>query len=148
MNCCFIGHKYIPSETVHRLEAVIIDLIENHACYTFYVGNNGTFDVMVTKTLQKLQTIYSDIKYYIVLAYMPTGHSAINSYINEHETIYPCGLETVPLRFAIPWRNKWMVQNSDILVAYIEHSQGNSYKLAKYAKNKKKQIINLGRISI
>lgn len=148
MNCCFIGHKYTPSEIVHRLEAVIIDLIENHSCDTFYVGNNGTFDTMVATTLQNLQMIYSDIKYYIVLAYMPAINSTMHSHISNHKTIYPCGLENVPLRFAIPWRNKWMVQNSDIVVSYIEHSQGNSYKVAKYAKAKKKQIINLGEISI
>ena len=66
-----------------------------------------------------------------------------NKYDNLTNTIYPEGLETVPKRFAISWRNKWMIQESDVVVTYITHSWGGAAQFADLAKRKKKRVINI-----
>lgn len=55
------------------------------------------------------------------------------------ETIYP-DLESVPKRYAIVHRNRWMVEKSDILIAYVTHNWGGAAKMLEYAEQKKKVI--------
>lgn len=80
-------------------------LIENYNATEFYVGNNVYFDAMVRRQLEDLSHTYL-INYSVVLAYLPVKK---NEYDNFTNTILPEGIETVPKRFAIPWRNKWMI---------------------------------------
>lgn len=60
------------------------------------------------------------------------------------ESVYP-PIEKVPKRFAIIKRNEWMVDNSDIVIAYIKHSWGGAVRTYNYATKKQKEIINLGK---
>ena len=105
----FFGHRDTPKETEPALRLTLIDLIENKNATVFYVGNHGNFDAMVRRQLEDLSKTYP-IKYYIVLAYMPGK----NADPDEH-SILPEGIETVPRRFAINYRNKWMLNKSDIV---------------------------------
>ena len=58
--------------------------------------------------------------------------------------IYP-PLEKVPLKFAINKRNEWMIDQSDFVIAYVEHSFGGAYQSLKYAYRKGKRIVNLAK---
>ena len=115
MVCTFFGHKDTPKEIEPTLRSTLIDLIENKNVNVFYVGNNGNFDTMVRRQLEDLSQTYP-ITYSVVLAYLPTEK---NNYDNLTNTIYPEGLETVPKRFAISRRNKWMIQQTNIVVTYV-----------------------------
>ena len=59
--------------------------------------------------------------------------------------MYPEGLESVPRRFAISWRNKWMVGESDTVICYIAHSWGGAAQFVELAERKKKTVINLAK---
>ena len=59
------------------------------------------------------------------------------------EALYPEGLESVPPRYAISRRNKWMIRESDVAVTYITHSWGGAAKFAEKAKREGKTVINL-----
>ena len=59
-------------------------------------------------------------------------------------TIYP-PLEGVPYRFAIIKRNEWMIDQADLIIAYIQHHYGGAYRAYAYAQKKKKTIINLAK---
>jgi len=102
MTVTFFGHSDTPLSVENSLHLILIELIENHGAVNFYVGNNGNFDMIVRKQLEELSAIYN-IRYSIVIAYYPNQTDTPNEEIN---TIYPEGLETVPRRFAISWRNK------------------------------------------
>ena len=62
--------------------------------------------------------------YNVVLAYMPSVGSAEWNPYEYGETMLPKGIEVVHPRYAISWRNKWMVNESDIVVCYINRSWG------------------------
>ena len=64
-------------------------------------------------------------------------HSFPSSY---DSTVYP-PLETVPRRFAISHRNRWMVEASDVVVAYVLHDWGGAATTLRYAKQKDRRII-------
>lgn len=102
--CTFFGHKDTSKETEPILKQALIDLIENKNVIKFYVGNQGTFDYMVKRVLTELKEIYP-ITYDVVLAYLP-GKKYFFEEENPTDTIFPDGIEKIPKRFAINYRNK------------------------------------------
>lgn len=58
------------------------------------------------------------------------------------EIIYP-PLESVPPRLAIIRRNEWMIDNSDLLIAYVKYSWGGAAKTLEYAKRRGKSILSI-----
>lgn len=136
--CTFFGHHDCSSAIKPKLKAVLIDLIETHAVHTFYVGNHGAFDSLVRSTLQELTQVYPHIRFTVILAYLPTKQVGFPC-----ENLLPDGIENVPKRFAISYRNKWMLKQSDFVVTYITHPWGGAAKFAELAEEQKKTVINL-----
>ena len=142
MTVTFFGHKDTPKEIEPTLMTSLVDLIENHGATEFYVGNNGNFDTMVRRQLENLSQTYP-ITYNVVLAYLPTKKSEYDDYTN---TILPEGIETSPKRFAISYRNKWMIQQSDVVVTYVTHSFGGAAQFKAMAKRQGKTVIELSEL--
>lgn len=138
-SCTFIGHKN-ASEKLEPILKSTIEALVLKGITKFYVGTHGSFDNMAQKILKQLKLCHPQITYYIVLAYLPKTRDDTEDY---SKTIYPNGLEKVPLRFAITQRNKWMINNSDYLVCYVNHPFSNANKFKEFAIKKGKQIINL-----
>ncbi len=138
----FLGHRDAPSEIQPHLERQLTDLIEDYNATCFYVGNNGNFDRLVQYTLQNLSVRYSQISFFIVLAYLPTNHCASLSSC-EIPTIFPEGLEFSHPKYAIAKRNHWMIDHSDCVVAYVSHNFGGASQFLRLAERKKKLIFNL-----
>ena len=103
MTVTFFGHRYVQKEIEPMLRSTLIDLIENRGAELFYVGNQGGFDAMVTRVLRELIGRYP-IRAYTVLAYLPVGENGASDELLP--TILPEGIETVPRRFAISFRNR------------------------------------------
>ncbi len=137
MTCTFFGHRDTPKEKEPILKSTLIDLIENKKVDTFYVGNNGNFDNMVRSVLSELSIIYP-IKYYIVLSYLPKKETE-----NSEYAILPNGIEAVPPRFAISYRNKWMIEKSDFVVTYVTHSWGGAARFKELSHKKEKTVIDI-----
>ena len=141
MVCCFFGHKNVNSNLTECLLPILNELI-TEGVDSFLVGNQGSFDSIVLHTLRLLKEKHPHITYHIVLAYMPGAKHEYSSY-DPMETLYPEGLESVHPRFAISWRNKWMIQEADVVVTYITHSWGGAAQFAELAERKKKRVINI-----
>ena len=142
MVCSFFGHKDAPQSLYPKIKEYIEKLISQRNIESFMVGNQGGFDSMELKALRELKQTYSHICYNVVLAYMPTQKQEYELY-DPSETFLPEGIETVPKRFAISWRNKWMVRESDLILCYITHSWGGAAQYVEYAKRQGKEVINL-----
>ena len=142
MTCSFFGHKDAPSNIYPTLVETINELITNHEINSFLVGNQGSFDSMVLRALRQLKQEHPHISYNVVLAYMPTEKQEYDPY-EFGETMIPEGLETVHPRYAISWRNKWMVNESEYVVAYVKHSWGGAAKYLELAQKKNKTIVNI-----
>lgn len=138
--CCFLGHRVVTEDINDRLKEEIEKLITNENVTTFYVGHQGAFDGMVLTALKQMKDKYPQIVYSVVLAYLPTS---ADSLLDEKNTLYPEGIESVPKRFAISWRNDWLINHSDYVICYITHITGGAAKYVAKAKNKGKYIINL-----
>ena len=55
----------------------------------------------------------------------------------------PEGIEKVPKRYAILWRNKWMIEHADYVVTYVTRSCGGSAKFQGIAIKMDKRIYDL-----
>ena len=138
MTVTFCGHAQISqSEKIEKwLYDVTQKLIEQGAT-TFYLGGYGAFDSLAASVLREQKKWHPQIELILVLAYLNTGRDTSG----YDSTVYP-PLETVPRRFAISHRNRWMVESADVVVAYVLHEWGGAATTLRYAKQKKKQIIS------
>ena len=137
MICCFFGHRDTPREIKSALKQVLIDLIENKNANMFYVGNYGSFDILVQQTLKELTKIYP-IKYYVVLAYIPKK----DEYTDYSNTVYFDELNTKPYKSRIIESNKLMLQKSDYVITYANNI-GNARDFKKLAEKQNKTVINI-----
>ena len=106
--CTFFGHRDTPETTKPRLRDAIIELIEKHGVTTFYIGDKGAFDLMAKSIIRELCNVYSQIRYSVVLAYLPQKLDEFDTR-DFSDTIFPEGIEAVHKRYAISWRNNWML---------------------------------------
>lgn len=137
MVCTFFGHRDTPKEKEQVLKKILIELIENENADTFFVGNNGNFDGMARKILLELKKIY-DINLFVVLAYFPK-----NEYDYQEYTIIPEGIENVPPKFAINYRNKWMINKSDCVITAAKYPFGGAAKFKEYSIKHNKTVIEI-----
>ena len=108
----------------------------------FYVGQQGAFDGTVRSVLKELVSVYYHIDYAVVLERLPPKRDEFDTY-DYSDTMLPEGIETVHPRFAISWRNKWMLKQADYVVTYITHSWGGAAQFVDMAKKQKKCLIHL-----
>lgn len=144
MNCTFFGHGDSPLSLIGKLEGVLEELILNENADRFYVGNHGNFDFYAYNALKKLQKKYPHICVTVVLAYMPSGKEQ-NIYFDNTESLLPYGIENVPKRYAVSFRNKWMIENSHYVITYVTKSGGGAEKFACLARKKGKICIDLAK---
>ena len=138
--CTFFGHKDCPDTIRNKLQTVLVDLIVNHGVDMFYVGNQGQFDMIVQRVLRELKMDYPQINYAVVLAYMPGKRHVYDDY---SDTMFPEGIESVHPRYAISWRNNWMLQQADFVVTYVTHSWGGAAQFEKKARTLNRKVIEL-----
>ena len=142
--CTFFGHRKCPDSIRPALKRCLENLIVHHDVTTFFVGNQGAFDGMVRSVLRELAREQNNITYTVVLAYLPPEQKdELARFEDYSDTMYPEGIETVPKRFAIDWRNRWLLKQADYVVTYITHSWGGAAKFAGKAVKAGKSAINL-----
>lgn len=135
----FCGHGKITytDETRKLLRDTIENLISEGAD-EFLLGGYGAFDVMAANAVKNLKAKYPHIKSVLVVPYIDRDFD---------RDLYDCSeyppIERVPKRFAILKRNEWMVDQADVVVAYVDHDWGGASKMLRYAFQKKKRVVNL-----
>ena len=138
MTCTLCGHRDFPQEMQPALQMQIADLIARKGADRFYVGNQGGFDFAVLQALRACKAIFPQIRYSVVLAYMPRDALFGTS---ESETVFPEAVAAAPRRFAISYRNRWMLERADCVVTYIRHDFGGAAQFAAVAARRGKLLV-------
>ncbi len=142
MIVAFCGHREVfdPEAVDAWLNETVEELIlEGVDC--FYLGGYGQFDTLAAAVVRQQKERYLEIRSILVLPYLDRSFDA-SAY---DETVYP-PLENVPKRYAISRRNEYMIDRSDIVIAFVTHSFGGAYKSLCYAQRKQKRIIRYDRL--
>ena len=141
----FCGHRNFvrTAELEEKLDRILLKLIKEHNV-TFYLGGYGDFDMYVLEHLknlkEKMNFETAFITPYITESYQKNRLEEITG---DYDLIIYPPIEKAPLKFAIEYRNKWMIEESDIVIAYVKHSGGGAAKSLKHAVRRKKRIYNL-----
>ena len=147
--CTFAGHSFVFSATAEKrlkeeLEAFLADTDEA----TFYVGGRGEFDSMAAAAVRAVKAVHRDKKIQIYLI-EPYLHANLNRDKEYNEKLYdgiiiPEELIGVHPKAAIQKRNRWMVDQADLLIAYVYRDYGGAYETLKYARRQDGiRVINL-----
>ena len=142
----FCGHSQF--KRTESLERRVLEFLENkigNEAADIYVGEYGDFDRFAYDCCKKYKHTHKNISLIFVTPYMTEEYQK-NHLIYQRKRfdsiIYP-PIETVPPKLAILYRNRYMIDMSDYVIAYVSHSWGGAYQAYKYAKRKKKIIFNL-----
>lgn len=114
----------------------LLETIEHHiteyGVAEFVVGQYGNFDRLVIRALSQAKRAHPDITLMLMTPYYP-----VNRKVDLPEAFdalfYPPDLEAVPKRLAIIRANRYMVERSDFLIAYVRHPASNAKELLEYA---------------
>ncbi len=149
--CCFAGHSKLYGSV--NLETLLYSKCEELILQTqvtcFWVGNYGSFDSLSAHTVQILKQKYPQIKLELILPY-------ITNEINENKEFYYQNFDSIllanipestPAKFKILKCNEYMIDKSDFLIAYVNHTFGGAAKTFEYAQKKNIKICNLGTLN-
>ncbi len=141
---CFTGHRILDKDfNINTLKESIIWAI-NHGYNTFLVGLALGFDTICFNVLQGLKSQY-EIN---IIGCIPCPEQPVNFSLEERENYYKmvekC-TETIILsekytNYCMQKRNRYMVDNSSLVIAYLKRDFGGTFFTVNYAKKKKIEI--------
>lgn len=131
--CFFIGHREANENIYQALCDSIEEHIIEHDVKEFVVGQYGNFDRLAAKALIEAKQKHPHIRIVALMPYHPTEHNKPLP-VGFDGSIYPERLESVPRRYAIVRANRYMINHSDYLIAYVTHPASNAYNLVEYAR--------------
>jgi len=132
--CFFIGSRYATSVVRKPLDEAIERHIVDYGVTEFVVGHYGGFDLEVIGALRRAKKRHPGITLLLLIPYHPHDRP-VEAPEGFDGTYYPEGMERVPKRLAIIRANRYMVEHSGYLIAYI-NGVGKSRDLAEYAKRR------------
>lgn len=141
ITCFLIGNRNTPYSVKEQLGYVVEQHIVEYNVTTFIVGNYGNFDRIAHDILIDVKSRHTNISLYLLAPYALS--KKVNTPMGFDGTLYPEGLEKLPLRLAIIKANQYMVNHSNYLITYC-HYIGNTRNVVEYAqKLKKSRIIKI-----
>jgi uncharacterized phage-like protein YoqJ len=145
----FCGHStFIKTPEIEEQLLSILESQVGDEPADFYLGGYGSFDSFARECCQNYQSEHPHAKLVLITPYMTIEHQKNHlAYQKDYydAIVYP-EIEDKPLKFAISYRNKWMAEQADLVIAYVNHNSGGAWQTYQHAKRKKKTIINLGKL--
>ena len=146
----FFGHRQLRQESVvrERLKNEVEQLIKQGA-NKFLIGNHGQFDRVALSVCRELRKTYKDIKIIVVFTSLAVfqkdeyGISGISGLEDVETMTYP--IEDEHFKNQIVVNNRYMVDDSDVVVGYVDMKEYRSgaKRAINYAKRQHKTVINL-----
>lgn len=135
--CFFIGHREAPDSLLLTLDIEVERHITEYGVTDFVVGNYGQFDSLAAKCVKTAKKRHPEVTLTLLLPYHPYDRPTPTP-PGFDDTFYPPGMETVPKRAAIVRANRYMVDHSNYLIAYVWHSASNAQNLLEYAEKRQR----------
>ena len=138
------GHRDLCAhlKVEEGLRAIFEEMLSLKPYIEVYVGRNGELDVFASSVIKGMITKgRDDITLTLVLPYKSKDIEYYEKYYND--IIIPECAEKAYPKIAITLKNRWMVENSDLVICYVERENGGAYEALKYAKRLGKTVINL-----
>ncbi len=110
-----------------------------------YLGGYGKFDEFAYGCCKKYKAEHPNISLVFVTPYMTVEyqHHHLAFQKARYDSILYPPIEDKPPKFAIMYRNRYMVEAADCVVAYVSRDVGGAYTTYRYAQRKGKELFNL-----
>ena len=116
------------------MDEVIEKLITENGVDVFYTGGMGQFDEQFTNTVRKAKLKYNHISIILIKPYFSNELNTNKEYYNyRYDDVMVCEeSELVHPKAAIKKRNRWMVDECDFVIGYIQRDYGGAYDAIQY----------------
>ena len=142
----FCGHaRFHKSEEYEKKLLVFLEEKIGDQSAEMYLGGYGEFDSFAYDCCKKYQKTHPNISLVLITPYLTIDYQCNHLHYQKarYDSILYPEIEDKPKRYAITYRNKYMVEKADYVVAYVSHDWGGAYTTYKHAKRKGKEIFNL-----
>ena len=140
-----LGHRELYKHNVveERLYSILRDLMEREVYVQIYIGRNGEFDCFAASVVKRAQNMFGNENSELILV-LPYSVKDIPYYEKYYDgVIIPQSVEKMHPKGAIAQRNRWMIEECDLFICYVDKKSGGAYAAFEYAKKTGKKIINL-----
>lgn len=119
MKISFFGHRNFINDKKYeeRVLEILFEIKRNkeNEGFEILLGGYGGFDGFALRCARKFKAAAKNVTITLVTPYIDRKD------MEGYDTIFYPALENVPKKFAIIYRNKKMVDNSDLIIAFIDH---------------------------
>ncbi len=141
----FIGHREVDDLKLveENLIKKLIELVCSKDFVEFYMGRDGEFDEMAASCIKRVQKIYGKSNSAMTLV-LPYGKADIPYYEKYYDSIFiPEEASSSHFKSAITKRNQWLVDNADLLIAFVKRKNGGAADCLKMAEKADIEIFRI-----
>ena len=137
----FCGHSDFIATKEHenRILSILEKEVGNETAELFLV-EYGNFDKFAYQCAKKYKALHSNVALVYVTPYLENINDDIK---NRYDRIIYSEIEKIPKKLAIIYRNRYMIEQSNVVISYVKREYGGAYKTYSFAKKKGKIIYNL-----
>jgi uncharacterized phage-like protein YoqJ len=148
IRCTFAGHREVLVKGVkEQVEAALAMIMSGGSSFEFYAGGMGEFDRICANAVRKMKREQPEkqIRLFLVCPYMTTRINRDGAILHElyDDIIVLDELADCHYKSAITKRNRWMVEQSDIILAFVQRDYGGAYTTKKYAEKKGITVVEI-----
>lgn len=149
VTCCFAGHREVPSYLWEEVIAAVEKLIETSDCINFYSGCMGDFDKLCEQVVREVKKRHPEKSIrlcWVLPSYHYVPNQSYKRYLDSlFDDIFVCeASDGAHYKAMIGKRNRWMVEQSEFMIAYVMNESGGAYSSLKYAQKRNLNIIRIG----
>ena len=139
------GHREIADlqRLDDQLAPIIKELIQKNSYVSFLIGRNGRFDEYAASVIKRAQkeTGKENSEVALVLPYTVADIDYYSKYYDS--IIIPESVHGAHPKSAITLKNRWMIEQSNLVIVYVERNKGGAHAAMQYARKLNKNIVNL-----
>ena len=122
---------------------IVKGLIQTKPYVSFLIGRNGEFDEFSASVIKRVQKEIGRDKSDVTLV-LPYKVAALEYYEKYYDSIIiPDSVYGAHPKSAITLKNRWMVEQSNLVIIYVKRESGGAYTAMRYAEKLGKEILNL-----
>ena len=142
--CCGFGHRNVFENISSKLDNAVEEAIAQ-GCEIFYTGAMGDFDSLFSSAVRSAKKVYPHIKLIGVKPYLTNDINTDKDYYAAlyDDIIIPDELAGIHPKAAIKARNRWIIDNSDIVLIYTVRNFGGAYEAKRFAERNGKRLIKI-----
>lgn len=142
--CSGFGHRNVFENISSKLDNAVEEAIAQ-GCEIFYTGAMGVFDSLFSSAVRSAKKVYPHIKLIGVKPYFTNDINTDKDYYTAlyDDIIIPDELAGIHPKAAIKARNRWIIDNSDIVLIYTVRNFGGAYEAKRFAERNGKRLIKI-----